>query len=124
MRTLIAITPYLLPLATLAIVSTPSVAAPVLEWQESYDGGGLDLDVATAATTDSDGNLVIAGQSSDGIRGIDMLVRKLDRETGDPIWSRRISAEGAEENNLAVGGIVSDGAGNFLVGGTREGCYG
>ncbi|RPJ47460.1 MAG: hypothetical protein EHM19_02975 [Candidatus Latescibacterota bacterium] len=106
-----------------AFVSAPIAAAdPVFEWDDVYDGGVQQPDAGVAALTDADGNLVVAGESNDGVGGADMLVRKIDRETGLTTWERRVSAD--DGNDMLVGGIVRDGDGNFLVGGTRQGCYG
>jgi hypothetical protein len=97
-------------------------AAPVFEWDDVYDGGVRQTDVGLLATTDPDGNLVIVGSSDDGLGGLDMMVRKLARETGDTLWTRRVSS--GDENEMAPAGIVWDGHGDLLLGGTRLGCYG
>jgi hypothetical protein len=108
--------------AALAVNAVPVGADPVFQWHDLYDGGAQSDDEGTVAVTDAAGNLVIAGKSADGVDGIDMLIRKLDRETGDTVWTKRIAA--VDGNDMAVGGMVWDGAGHLLVGGTREGCYG
>lgn len=95
---------------------------PVLEWQSVYDGGGSVLDVGITALTDDAGNLVVAGESVDAPGGADMVIRKLERATGDTLWTRRFAA--IDSNDMAVGGMVWDHAGHLLIGGTRLGCFG
>jgi hypothetical protein len=94
---------------------------PVAEWQEIYDGGSGLVDVASAALCDASGNVIIAGESNDG-NGADLLVRKLARATGDTLWTMRVAA--VDDNDMQVGGMVWDGFGNVLIGGTRLGCFG
>ena len=102
--------------------ATHLLAAPSLEWHELYDGGMQQVDDATAALTDTAGNLIVAGSSVGMPGSVDILVRKLDRATGAPIWTHR--QLGTAENDMAVGGMVWDGDGNLLIGGTRLGCFG
>lgn len=97
-------------------------ADPISEWHDLYDGGTGQSDAGRVALTDSAGNLIIAGESTDGIIGVDMLIRKLERATGDTIWTHRVSAP--DNNDMQVGGMVWDGFGNLLIGGTRLGCFG
>jgi hypothetical protein len=97
-------------------------ANPVFEWHDLYDGGLSQPDIAVAAATDAEGNLVIAGSSTGPTGSVDMLIRKIDRETGGTIWVRRVAS--LDGNSMAVGGMARDGAGDLLVGGTREGCFG
>jgi len=95
---------------------------PSLEWHHLHDGGSQLADTGIAVLSDPSGNPVIAGEITDAEGNGNLLVRKLDRETGDPLWSR--SVLGTPENTLALGGMVWDGFGNLLIGGTRLGCYG
>ncbi len=97
-------------------------AAPTFEWDHLYDGGAFSADVGVKVTTDASGNLIIAGESTDLVDGADILILKLERETGDTLWSRRFSAD--DGNAMGVGGMVWDGQGNLLIGGTRFGCFG
>lgn len=97
-------------------------AAPSLEWADLYDGGGAYIDYVTALATDDNGHPVIAGESADGIGGVDLLVRKLDRSSQIPLWEQRIPA--FDGNDMALTGMVRDGAGNFLIGGYIRGCVG
>ncbi|MFH1680421.1 MAG: hypothetical protein ABIH26_07235 [Candidatus Eisenbacteria bacterium] len=112
----------LLILAGLALCALQARANPVFEWEDLYDGGALQPDAGTVATTDEEGNLVVAGQSTGPAGSVDYLIRKLRRETGETMWTRRVPS--IDGNSMVVGGMVWDGAGDLLVGGTREGCYG
>ncbi len=113
----------LLLLAVVGIAGVPPAGAdPVFQWQDLHDGGALQNVAGTAALADAAGNAVIAGTSTDSEAGIDLLVRKLDRETGDTLWTRRVPA--GDGNDMALGNMVWDGAGDLLIGGTRLGCVG
>ena len=104
------------------IAAWPASAAPSFEWHDLFDGGIQQFDLGTVALTDGDGNLVIGGESAGPAGSIDMLIRKLDRQTGDVIWQTRQAAH--DGNDMAVTGMVWDGDGDLLVGGTRLGCLG
>jgi hypothetical protein len=110
--------------AGLIVAPAPPIASaePIPVWHDLFDGGIGQEDSGRAALTDADGNLVIAGETSDASPGLDLLVRKLDRLTGTEIWSRVVPS--TDGNDLQVGGMVWDGSGNLLVGGTRLGCFG
>jgi outer membrane protein assembly factor BamB len=113
--------PLLAAIAT-AFAWNTAFAAPGLEWQHAYDGGSRQADTGVTALTDPAGNPVIAGEITDVAGNGNLLIRKLDRNTGAPIWSREIL--GTADNRLAVSGMVWDGFGHLLIGGTRLGCYG
>jgi len=95
---------------------------PVFEWDYVHDGGGQQYDCGIKTVTDMAGNLVIAGESTDLPGGVDLLIMKLDRQSGDTLWTVRYAA--ADDNDMAVGGMVWDGFGDLLIGGTRLGCFG
>lgn len=99
-----------------------STAEPDLEWSELYDGGGNHTDYATVALCDPDGNLVVGGESADGINGTDQLIRKLDRDTRETIWTFKYSAY--DGNDMALTGMIWDGSGDLLVAGYIRGCDG
>ena len=109
---------------TLALLfaAMASFADPSLEWNELYDGGGNHLDVGTAALCDPDGNLVVAGESADGIDGTDMLIRKLERGSSETLWSQRYSA--FDGNDMALTDMIWDPSGDLLVAGYIRGCEG
>ena len=108
-------------LALLLVVSAGS-SEPSLEWSELYDGGGNHVDVGTAAVCDPDGNLVVAGESADGIAGTDMLIRKLERASSDTLWSKRFPA--FDGNDMALTDMTWDRSGDLLVAGYIRGCEG
>jgi len=103
-------------------VAAYAQAEPVLEWSDLYDGGANLTDLGTAALADPEGNVIVAGESGDGIAGSDMLIRKLARETRETIWTRRVPF--IDTNDMALSGMVWDPAGNILVGGYSRGCVG
>jgi hypothetical protein len=111
---------YLFVTALWTAGALPAGADPVFQWHDLHDGGALQNDLGTAALTDDAGNMVIGGTSADSEAGIDLLVRKLDRESGDTLWTRRVPA--VDGNDMALGGMVWDNAGDLLIGGTRLGC--
>ena len=116
--------PRLLAVVAVSLASGAAIAAadPSLEWHHLYDGGSLQADTGLEALSDPAGNVVIAGEITDPAGNGNLLIRKLERETGDVLWSR--SVPGTPENHLALGGLVWDHAGDLLIGGTRLGCYG
>jgi hypothetical protein len=109
-------------LLTIALATSGRSATPSLEWSKSYDGGGSYLDVATAALCDADGNLVVAGESADGIDGTDMVIRKLERAGGDTLWTKRYPA--FDGNDMALTDMIWDPSGDLLVAGYVRGCEG
>jgi hypothetical protein len=108
--------------APLVFLPAPSSADPSLEWEHLYDGGSRQADTGLAALSDPEGNPVIAGEVTDAAGNGNLLIRKLERASGDEIWTR--SVLGTADNRLALGGMVWDGHGELLIGGTRLGCYG
>jgi hypothetical protein len=113
----------LIGLAILGLLPALVWAAPELTWIQTYEGGGNYIDDVNASLTDTEGNLIIAGVSSDGVDGIDMLICKMDRSTGSLAWERRVSSEDPL-NDMAVSGMVWDEQGDLLVGGYVVGCEG
>jgi hypothetical protein len=99
-----------------------AAAAPVLEWSDLYEGGASCPDLATAVLCDPEGNLLIGGESADGIDGSDMFIRKLSRDSGATLWSRRVTS--LEANDMALTGLALDPFGGVLVGGYVRGCVG
>jgi len=109
-------------LAVGAFAAPPSPAAPTLEWTDLCDGGAAFLDGVTAVALDASGHIVVGGESADGEAGLDLFIRKLERETGFEMWSRRWPA--FDGSDMALTGLVRDGVGNFLIGGYICGCVG
>ena len=97
-------------------------ADPEFDWAAVYDcGAGLE-DSGLFVTSDPAGRPVVAGVSHDGLDGSDMLVRKLEADTGEEIWSRRISA--FDESDMSVAGLEWDPQGDLIVAGHICGCVG
>lgn len=109
-------------LALAGLAAPAGASGPLLAWTETYDGGGAYQDDGTVALTDGAGNLIIAGESFDGVGGSDMLIRKLDRLDHGEIWQQRVPS--FDTNDMAVSGMVSDHEGNILVAGYIRGCEG
>ena len=108
--------------AALLLAGAAMGAAPTEEWTLTHDGGGAYTDEGTSAVTDPAGNLVVGGESHDGIDGSDMLIMKLDRDDHSVIWERRVPAY--DGNDMALSRIIWDGFGDLLVGGYIRGCVG
>ncbi len=65
-----------------------------LKWQKTI--GGSDIDRATAVTSDTDGNVLVAGNSrSFGQGSHDAMVLKLSPE-GDLIWGKTVGGAGSD----------------------------
>ncbi len=114
---------FLICLALIGLLPAFAAAEPDLNWAQTYEGGGNYIDDAYCTLTDADDNLIIAGISSDGVDGLDLLICKMSSETGSLAWERRIPSEDPL-NDMAVSGIVWDGQGDLLVGGYVVGCEG
>lgn len=106
----------LLPLATAGAAE----AEPVLEWSDLYDAGGGYTDLGTAALVDPGGHLVVGGECHDGEQGADIVVRKLSRVDGHPLWTAIYSA--FDGNDMALSEMAWDGSGDLLVAGYIRGC--
>ena len=108
----------------LLLIAIPmiAVAAPDFKWSQTYDGGGLYTDEGLLALTHPGGDLILAGVSHDGVDGLDIIVRRMDRDTGGAVWTRRQSA--FDTNDMAVTGMVWDGYGDLLLSGFVVGCVG
>ncbi len=121
-RILSALTPALIA-GFLAFVAPPAAAAPpVLEWSGLRDGGARATDYGTAAILDpSSGDLLVGGEARDLVNGSDMLIRRLDRASGGEVWEVTWGVP-VEANDMALTGMVGDGADHLLVGGYVRGC--
>lgn len=96
--------------------------APTPSWVDRHDGGGQFNDDGFSAVTDPQGHLVVAGESADGVGGVDLCVRKLDRLDGHELWQARY--EGYDAKDVTVSDITWDTAGQLLVAGFIRGCVG
>ena len=97
-------------------------ATPSLAWSERHDGGAQFNDDGWCVATDAAGHVVVAGESADGVDGIDLCVRKLDRLDGHQIWQARY--QGYDAKDVTVSEISWDTAGQLLVAGYIRGCVG
>jgi hypothetical protein len=109
-------------LALLAVAGGPALAGPELVWNDLYDGGASYVDVATAVIAAPNGDVIVGGESADGVGGADQLVRRLERTSGFPLWEVRFPA--FDGNDMAVTALAWDPDGNILVGGYIRGCFG
>lgn len=97
-------------------------ATPTPVWTDRHDGGGRFNDDGWCVVTDAAGQVVVAGESADGVGGIDLCLRKLDRMDGHLLWEARY--EGYDGKDVAVADITWDTAGQLLVAGYIRGCVG
>lgn len=111
---------YALVLLALPLVAA---AAPDFDWAETYDGGGLYTDEGLAALVHPDGDLILGGVSHDGVDGLDLLVCRLDQDTGGILWETRESSFDPL-NDMALSEMCWDGLGDLLVAGYVVGCVG
>lgn len=95
---------------------------PALQWADRHDGGAQFNDDGYCVLADQAGNAVVAGESADGVGGIDLAVRKLDRADGHEIWQTRY--QGYDDKDVAVTDMVWDSAGQLIVAGYIRGCVG
>ena len=108
-------------LATLP-VPPAALATPTLAWSDLYDGGPAYIDLATAVIAAPNGDVIVGGESADGVGGIDQWIRYLERTSGAPLWQVRVPSFDA--NDMALTALAWDPDGNILVGGYIRGCVG
>ncbi|MDM7915036.1 MAG: hypothetical protein ACE15D_04345 [Candidatus Eisenbacteria bacterium] len=113
--------------AALALVlalplSRAAAAEPSEQWLDLYDAGGAYSDYATAAVAAPNGDLIVGGETRDGINGSAMSVRRLARQDGRLLWLAEYLA--SDGNDMALTSIVLDPFGDVLVGGYVRGCVG
>ena len=65
---------------------------------------------------------VVAGESTEAIGGVDLLVRRLDRDNGSELWATRY--DGYDDKDVAVTAMTWDSVGQLLVAGYIRGCVG
>lgn len=119
-------TKTILALAVLAVGGVGAARAdsppPFLAWSDAHDGGGQFNDDGFRVLADAARNAVVAGESADGIGGIDLSVRKLDRNDGHLLWETRY--QGYDDKDVAVTDMTWDSAGQLIVAGYIRGCVG
>jgi hypothetical protein len=110
-----------LAVATLTLAPGPAAAgAPELGWSDLHDGGAQLIDDGYVALTDAAGNAVIAGVRTVAGGNADLLVRKLDRLTGELMWSYAYAEPAG--NDMAVADMVIDHRGDILIAGYLSSC--
>jgi hypothetical protein len=109
-------------LVALSLAAGPVLAHPALVWEDLYDGGASYLDVATAVIAAPNGDVIVGGESADGVGGTDQFVRRLERTSGFPLWEVRFPA--FDGNDMALTALAWDPGGDILVGGYIRGCVG
>ena len=119
MERIIGLIPALL---ILLAISTPAGADPDFKWEFNFDGGDGRTDIGHLTLTDTDGNLIAGGVSTPSGEQANSIVLKLDRISGDPIWSTHYSSGG--ENEIVINGLLWDGYGDLLVGEYIQACVG
>ncbi len=97
-------------------------AATTEMWIQQHDGGGNYIDSGTLVSLAPDGNLVVAGESTEVSGGADLFIRKLDKTTGDEIWQFRF--DGVDDKDVAVTEIAWDSFGQLLISGFIKSCVG
>lgn len=95
---------------------------PHLAWTDVLDGGAQFTDDGFLCRLAPDGQPVVAGESTQPTGGVDLLVRKLDRDTGATRWQFRY--EGYDDKDIAVTDMTWDSVGQLLVSGFIRGCVG
>jgi uncharacterized delta-60 repeat protein len=69
-------------------------------------------DYARKVATDADGNVIVAGDSDDGITGVDILIIKYSG-AGVPLWTNRYNAPASTDDH--VSDVAIDRQGNVVV---------
>jgi len=109
--------------AVTALTLAPAVAAaasPDLGWSDLHDGGANQIDDGWVALADTDGNAIIGGIRTAPEGFGDILVRKLDRTTGEPIWTYLY--EDPAGNDMALADMVLDHRGDIMIAGYLSSC--
>ncbi|MEZ4389423.1 MAG: hypothetical protein R3D98_17920 [Candidatus Krumholzibacteriia bacterium] len=111
----------ILPLVLLVGLMAGGARAEVtLGWSDLHDGGASLNDEGMSVAFTPDGNVVSAGMHDLGNGYTDMLVRKHDRATGEPIWT--FTYADPVGNDVAVSEIMVDQRGDILVAGYLSAC--
>lgn len=104
--------------ALLASLSLLEAAEPAFEWVAA--GGGSKSDKTRAVTFDREGNVFLAGETTDvgsfgglereGLGGMDFFVAKVSKD-GHPLWIRSLGGSLVDRGY----GVATDAAGNVYV---------
>jgi hypothetical protein len=111
-------------LAAAFILTTamPVGAETTLAWTDAHDGGGAFIDGGYCLEMAPDGNLIVAGESTDLNPGADLFIRKLDRVSGQELWNVR--QEGIDDKDVQVTDMTWDSIGQLIVAAFIRGCLG
>jgi hypothetical protein len=113
------------PVLVVPLVLSAGVAAaagPLHAWTDNYDGGIGMPDQGTALLVDPQGDILVAGESTDQDGTADLYTRKLSRVDGHQIWESRWGDPGG--NDMAMVELAFDPHGDIIVGGYVRGCVG
>jgi len=117
--------PCRVPVLVVPLVLSAGVAmaaGPNLAWTDTYDGGIGMPDQGTALLVDPQGDILVAGESTDAGGSADLYIRKLSRMDGHLIWESRWGDPGG--NDMAMIELAFDPIGDIVVGGYIRGCVG
>jgi hypothetical protein len=85
-------------------------------WKRTFDGASNGIDWARALAVDSQGNVVVTGQSWKDGQNLDVVTRKYRSRDGKLLWTRRYNGE-ANDYDVAAD-VAVDADGNAYVCGT------
>ena len=110
-------------MAAMVLACTGAAVAETIEmWVQQHDGGGHYIDSGTMVSLAPDGNLVVAGESTETTGGADLYIRKLDKSNGNLIWDFRF--DGVDDKDVAVSEVAWDSFGQLLISGYIKSCVG
>ncbi len=95
---------------------------PTHAWTDTYDGGIGMPDQGTALLLDPQGDILVAGESTDADGSADLYIRKLSRDDGRLLWESRWGDPGG--NDMAMIALAFAPRGDIVVGGYIRGCVG
>src|SRR5688572_28415644 len=88
-------------------------------WVRRYNST-TSQDYARKVVTDRDGNVIVAGESNDGVTGIDIVIIKYSG-AGVPLWTNRHNGLGNADDRLSD--LAADHDGNVFITGGAGGGY-
>ncbi|MBD3219668.1 hypothetical protein GF314_00375 [bacterium] len=106
--------------AALVLLALPAFAEPTMGWSELYDGGADLNDGGHDVVFTPDGHVVTASVQDTGSGYTDILLRKHDRETGEPLWTYTYADPIG--NDMAISEILVDHRGDVLIAGYLSAC--
>lgn len=99
-----------------------AAAETTLLWSELLDGGGSRTDVGRIGLVAADGNLVVAGETTERIGGAYFTVRKQSAVDGSEMWRTRVPSSDASD--MFITDLKQDAGGDLIVAGYIGGCGG